>query len=203
MYDPCRRWRRKLTLLSEGTLAPSDGDRLQAHLARCPACRLALQADIALRAGLRARDAEVQGVGGHAFDERVLRELAQAGRQTAPPLRTARAVFSLTFFQGVAAGACIALCATIVTLSLGEGPADMSVSGSRVAASADRLVRHTRAVPLGSLLEAPAPRAALLWTPPPSSGGPAPAQQRPARPAARSKPAAGDRGVRPRTAHVG
>ncbi len=82
MFEPCGPWRKLLTHLSEGEVTPTEHALLENHLRRCVRCRLALDADFALRI-ISAIPTERMGVlEAKNFDERVVAALNLTKRES-------------------------------------------------------------------------------------------------------------------------
>ena len=82
MFDPCDPWRKLLSHLSEGEVTPTEYALLENHLKRCARCRLALDADVALRI-ISAIPTERMGVlEAKNFDERVVAAFNLAKRES-------------------------------------------------------------------------------------------------------------------------
>ncbi len=181
MWDRCEKWRRRLSQQADGALPRRHWGGLQAHLARCPTCRRAQDADAILRDTLRLHTGMADRASRRAFNDRVVMTLraeqaadTQVVRYDWPaPIRDAQARWSLLpfgFFRQIAGGALCAMGLTgLCLLSALHSPhtptTDRAGTMERAARTAGRGAAPS--VPLESLLESASPRAALLWTTPP------------------------------------
>ena len=128
MFNPCGPWRKLLTHLSEGEVTPTEHALLENHLKRCARCRLALDADVALRI-ISAIPTERMGVlEAKNFDERVVAALNLSKRES--PVESLRYWVrereALAKAQGrefefkmlMAGGACVASAVVLILLYL-------------------------------------------------------------------------------------
>lgn len=164
MFDRCRRWRDRLSRYADGTLSATEVDSLRAHLARCPQCRQALEADRAMRAYFRTfRHADPAPTG--SFDDQVIRALhSDTDSSSLQGLSVPARYREIPFFLQVAGGSLVAASITLACLLTALRPqrTDPAVAG-RIARM--QAARNGPPVPLESLLSTPVPRAALLWSP--------------------------------------
>ncbi|HZO91392.1 MAG TPA: zf-HC2 domain-containing protein [Chthonomonadaceae bacterium] len=206
MSDRCRFWRRQLSRLADDTLPMAQRSALEDHLARCPRCRAAEEADRALREALRAQREALDATAANRFDNRVLVALRRSAVPSSPagPALLPRLlwvhlrlnVLPLEYLSQIACGALVAALLTALCLTSALHPASSGTTGPDSPARGGLITveRNEPPVPLESLLQSPSPRAALLWTAPsaprtgrftrtrqsPKSGKPAP--QRPSVP---------------------
>src|SRR5215472_8695623 len=75
MFNRCRRWRALLTRRADGRLTLQELGALEDHLALCPCCRSADEADRALRDVCNLHIAVLDGSASRAFDDRVVADL--------------------------------------------------------------------------------------------------------------------------------
>ena len=179
MFDRCRVWRQELSRQTDGSLPLAQWGALENHLANCPSCRAAAEADHALHEILSCHTGLLSPQQADAFDTRVLKALtppAQNGLRAslARLLRTAQARWNampLTFFSQIASGALVAASVTVVCVFSALRPAApierSGVDSENTAAL--HAAYNEPPVPLETLLEHPSPRAALLWTTPSST----------------------------------
>ena len=183
MFDGCAACRKRLARRSEGTLPRSQWGRLESHLSRCPACRRIDEADRALHLMLsNARGAARMSYdAASAFDDRVVRlalnersPLWRAWLESIlDQIRVLIASAPALFLGQVAGGAIAAAAITASCLLATLRPPVPTHYGSihepnrdpqAVTAAYNWL--NAPPVPLESLLDSPAPRAAMLWTHP-------------------------------------
>lgn len=164
MFDRCRHWRHKLSLYADGMLPESQIMALELHVAHCPTCRSASEADTALRQVLRLHGGLPTLLEAQAFDDRVVSLI----RSPLPVRREgawiARLHSSVPFLSQMMRGALFSTALTGLCLFVNlhattkSQTAQGEVSPARIVASPP--------VPLSSLLQTTTPRAAMLWSSP-------------------------------------
>ncbi len=175
--DGCARWQSLLTRRADGKIPATQWGLLQDHLANCPRCQIAAQADDALHTVLGLRE-HTYATDAHAFDARVLSTLSLAPRprpafaglrtRIVKAANTRCQALPFDFVAQLGGGAVAAAGLTCFFLiSALHSHSSRSLTG----AAADRLARQSLQrsvlpVPLEALLNAPSPRAAMLWTRP-------------------------------------
>ncbi|CEK20541.1 Putative zinc-finger [Chthonomonas calidirosea] len=154
MSDPCRRWRRLLSLEMDGALPFEKRQELFVHLKTCASCRNAYEAYHQLQTYLQ-QESECRA--SSAFDERVLQALAQPQPLTWWEKRKA----VIVFLAQAAAGAVAAVAITWILLlsSLHATRHPLGVPGEIQLMQNRRFVPGTLALPL----DTSSPRAALMW----------------------------------------
>ncbi|HLK61419.1 MAG TPA: zf-HC2 domain-containing protein [Chthonomonadaceae bacterium] len=179
MFERCRAWRHQLTRRAEGSLPPAQWGALEDHLASCPSCRAAAEADQTLHDVLSGHIGLLSPQQASAFDARVMKALALPPRngfraELERLLRAAQGHWNtmpLTFFSQIASGALVAASLTVVCVLSAMHPA--ASNGMPSPHFGGRSALHAAysepPVPLEMLLEHPSPRAALLWTTPSGS----------------------------------
>lgn len=177
MFDRCRRWRELLSRRADGALPMAQWGALEDHLARCPRCQAAAEADRIRESVLREHTGMLDAASAQCLDNRILADLRQQPASqpallsyfTFPTrMRAKHRQTSFGFLSQIIGGALVAASITALCLLSALQP-----TGSP-AASRERVARHALIapernelpVPLESLLRSPAPRAALLWTTP-------------------------------------
>ncbi len=177
MFSTCRYWRRKMTQWDEGTLPMWQWGRLEKHLAQCADCRLAQEADQALHEVLRTHGGMLTSVREREFDDKVLaayygksevKVSALHGLLVSIGNRVTVRLPSLEFLLQLSGGALLAASVTAVFfLTAMHAPSPTSRSAAvGVENHQTFATRNDPPVPLESLLQSQAPRAALLWTAP-------------------------------------
>jgi hypothetical protein len=198
MFDRCRGWRYLMTRRAEGSLSVSERALLNEHIDKCAACRKAQAADEALLSIYIPADAGMPPGGARLFDDSVvttLRSLPPVATPTMEWMERVRACSTSLSFEfcvqlagGALAAAAVTAFAIVSALNPVPSSGALSAFESRSMKSMDR---NEPPVPLESLLQSPAPRAAMLWAPPGRS---------PRRPAA-AQPRGIPRGPIPATEH--
>ena len=177
MFSSCRYCRRKMTQRDEGTLPMWQWGRLEQHLSRCADCRLAQEADQALHAVLRTHSGMLTPSGERDFDDKVLAAYysASASATASRPGFWERVnnclpfrLPAVEFFLQLSGGALLAASVTaIFFLTALHGPTrNARIAGIGADAHEAFAARNDPPIPLESLLQSQAPRAALLWTSP-------------------------------------
>jgi hypothetical protein len=176
MFDPCRKWRHKLTLRDEGRLPVSQWGALEDHLACCPRCRVVQEADQALHDVLGISLSLRSQAENDAFDARVLAALRTPAMPPVHPvhpafsglLRLRMSALPFRFLSQMAGGTLVAASLTALCLSFSlRVPGIAPASRSRTVALPPAMAtRNEPPVPLETLLQTPTPRAALLWATP-------------------------------------
>lgn len=177
MFDRCRGWRRQLTRRADGSLPMAQWGALEDHLARCPQCHAAAEADAALRDVCRIHTGVLDDASAESFDDRVLEALRGTGTPAfAAPVHEPtgflarwRAALPFGFLTQITGGAVVAAGITALCLSATLRPAAPSARGNNGGnghSARSMAARNEPPVPLESLLRTPSPRAALLWTTP-------------------------------------
>ena len=177
MFSSCRFWRRKMTQRDEGTLPMWQWGRLEKHLSRCAECRLAQEADQALHTVLRTHSGMLTPSRERDFDDKVLAAYYSASAPLAAPgqglwerinLSLPFRLPTVEFFLQLSGGALLAASVTaIFFLSALHGPTrNARTTGNGMEVHEAFAARNDPPIPLESLLQSQAPRAALLWTAP-------------------------------------
>lgn len=201
MFDRCRAWRALLTRRAEGVLSPSERALLDDHITKCAACRRAQEADDALQDLCFAHDAGLAAGSGRAFDDRVVTKLRALPLWDAPPtgwrerVRVCSASISFEFCMQLAGGglAAASVTAFVLVSALNPAPSAKSLSAYEIR-SLSAAERNEPPVPLESLFQASAPRAAMLWAAPgrlqwrPPAAESTAAPRRPAKPVGAPSP---------------
>jgi hypothetical protein len=152
---------------------------LEDHLARCPRCRAAEEADRALGSMLRAHTGLPDPGAAQCFDNRVLVALRATRTRTSAAalsplacwqrgIRDCCRALPLSFLRQLAGGALVAASVTALLLLSALHPAGSSAMKAEDASARGAIsaTRNEPPVPLESLLRSPSPRAALLWSTP-------------------------------------
>ncbi|HLI49214.1 MAG TPA: anti-sigma factor [Chthonomonas sp.] len=154
MSDPCRRWRRLLSLEMDGALPFAKRQELFAHLQTCASCRNAYEAYQQMRAYLQQEN----GCGvSPSLDDRVLQALAQPQPLTWWEQRKAVIVFLAQAAAGAVAAAAVTWILLLSSLHLSRP--SRGVPGDIQLTKSHRFVPGTLALPLNTS----SPRAALMW----------------------------------------
>ena len=179
MFDRCRVWRKKLSRRTDGSLPPAQWGALEDHLAQCPSCSAAAEADQALHDVLSLHSGLLSPQQADAFDARVLSAVALSAprgfrgklARLRRAIQTRLDAMPLTFFSQIASGALVAASLTVICVFSALRPAGQpNVTAAHPGAHAALTAAYNEPpVPLESLLENPSPRAALLWTTPAES----------------------------------
>ena len=176
MFDPCIACRRRLAKRAEGKLPRSQWARLEAHLSQCASCRRIDEADRALHMALSMGMMSTERISydaAEAFDSRVIAmarsrpEQGWLARFIGWLLAGARG--SAMLFTQIAGGALVAATVTAACLWFAVQPRPVMVKSSVVVSThqtRNERWLHGPPAPLESLMDTPAPRAALLWTAP-------------------------------------
>ncbi len=195
MFDRCHAWRSLLTRRAEGVLSPSERALLEDHVAKCVSCRAAQQADDALHALSFSHDTTLPEGLDRAFDDRIIAELRALPLSDTPTegwrerVRGCFTCISFEFCMQLAGGGLAAAAVTAFALVSALNPVSTPKNPSEYEVrSLSAAERNEPPVPLESLFQSPAPRAAMLWAAPgstrwrPASGnrGETPQQQPPA-----------------------
>ena len=183
-FDGCSRWQSLLTRRADGKIAATQWGLLQDHLASCPRCRAAAQADDALHSAFSLREPTFAADTARAFDDRILAALSLAPRPQPLSARLpfarlwtrfrtsaalCRPAFSFDLLAQVGGGAVVAAGLTSLFLlsALHSGARHTALSGVREDRQARQsLQRSALPVALEALLDTPSPCAAMLWTTP-------------------------------------
>lgn len=183
MFNRCWRWRELLSRRADSALTSQQWGRLQDHLATCAHCRRQVEADQALQSVLGIDPPPLSLECARKFDESVLVTLARSSGShlTASPLIYFRAIrvrimaglkaLPLSFLGQMGGGALVAGCLTsfflLPALHSGSAGGGRNVAGIVRDADVTGAGEQPRIpVPLASLLNNPAPRAASLWSTP-------------------------------------
>ncbi len=183
MFNRCWRWRGLLSRRADSVLTSRQWGRLQDHLASCPHCRRLVEADDALHSVLGVNPAPLSPERARKFDERVLVALAGSSGSYLPvsPMAYFRVLrlrimaglkdLPLSFLGQMGGGALVAGCLTsfflLPALHSGSGAGGRNGTGMGRKADVTGNGEQSRIpVPLASLLNNPAPRAASLWSMP-------------------------------------
>jgi anti-sigma factor RsiW len=184
MFDRCRAWRILITRRAEGLLSASERALLNEHIDKCAACRKVQAADEALAFNYFVPDAAMPPCGARQFDDAVVTTLRALPLRATPPVgwrervRACSTSVSFEFCMQLAGGALAAAAVTAFAIvsALNPVPSSRTVSAFE-SRSITALERNEPPVPLESLLQSPAPRAAMLWAPPGRSPRRTPAAQ--------------------------
>ncbi|HZP81782.1 MAG TPA: zf-HC2 domain-containing protein [Chthonomonadaceae bacterium] len=176
MFDRCRRWRGLLSRRADGVLPMAQWGALEDHLAHCPRCQAAAEADRIRESVLREHTGMLDSASARRFDNQILATLRQqpAARPallsyfTSPAGLRARRQTSFDFLSQIMGGALVAAAVTALCLLSALQPNGFpAAAGEKAARHALLAPEHNELpVPLESLLRSPSPRAALLWTTP-------------------------------------
>jgi anti-sigma factor RsiW len=176
MFDRCWLWRRQLSRRADGMLSPAQWGALENHLARCKRCQAAAEADMALRDSLQIHTGMLDRRSSRRLDDHVVAALFSgasvpegggvAGKDRPWSRRSGRA-FPMLYLVQIMGGALAAAAVTALFLIPALHPALSASSGRHITGLTERAEPP---VPLSSLLQSAAPRAALLWTLPQPAG---------------------------------
>jgi hypothetical protein len=172
MFDRCRAWRSLLTRRAEGMLSPAERALLDDHVSKCKACQKIEAADSALQSICFSRDGGL-AAGGRAFDDRVVAELRSfplvehRDRGLGAVVQACSSRLSFEFCLQLAGGglAAAAITAFVLVSALNPVQSVKSLSAYEVR-SMSSAEQNEPPVPLESLFQSPAPRAAMLWAAP-------------------------------------
>src|SRR5579871_6610659 len=168
MFDRCRRWRRLQARRDAGSLPLAQWGALESHLTNCPRCQAVEEADQELKQGLLQYTGMLDSP--EAFDNRILTALRSSPEVPVPALLTRwgqalancwRAL-PFGFLTQVAGGALVAAAVTALCLMSALRPSTQAPTAETTVSyhAAFAMENNEPPVPLDSLLQHPAPRAA-------------------------------------------
>ncbi len=172
MSDRCLGWRMLLSRRTDGDLSRYEWEALDDHMAGCRDCREAAQSDRMLHLALTREDFAIDQDRSRRLDDHILLALGLPERLTLGQrfVRGMRELWARweaipnLYLTQIAAGTLAAASLTAVFLLTALHPIEDTTRSAREIHRISAARSNEPPVPLESLLNRPAPRAAFLWT---------------------------------------